>query len=122
LSPKLELTLERDEWAPGERVRGRVLAVEGGRSRELGAQLCFCEASNGYETVAHSVPARAPLHTGDLEDGSSFPLELALPADAPPAWSGPGGRLYWEVRVRSDEFGVDTKASREITVVPPRRE
>ena len=121
MSPRLELELDGDTFEAGGAVRGRVRVVKGGKSRALYTELRFCEHSNGYRAVAHTVAPPEPLHTGDLEDGAELDFVLGLPTDAPPELLGPHGELYWEVHVRSDEFGPDTHVSHPISVRPRPR-
>jgi hypothetical protein len=112
----LAIDLDGESFEAGDAVRGRVRVVEGGRSRGLHVELRFCEHSNGYRTVAHTVAPPEPLHRGDLPHGATIDFVLGLPADAPPGFSGPHGELYWEVHARSDEFGADTHEARPISV------
>jgi hypothetical protein len=116
MSPELVLTVEGESFEAGDAVRGRVRIAEGGESRGLHAELRFCEHSNGYHRVAYMVAPPEPLHRGDLPTGADIDFVLGLPADAPPDFAGPHGQLYWEVHVRSDEFGPDTRVSQVISV------
>ena len=120
MSPQLELELDGDRFEAGGAVCGRVRVVEGGKSRALYTELRFCEHSNGYRAVAHTVEHPEPLHTGDLADGAELDFVMGLPADAPPEFVGPHGELYWEVRARSDAFGPDTEVACPISVRPRR--
>lgn len=118
MSPLLAIDVDGDSFEGGDPVRGRVRVLEGGKSRGLHVELRFCEHSNGYSTVAHTVAPPDPLHRGDLPQGARIDFVLGLPVDAPPEFSGPHGELYWEVHARSDEFGVDTHEARRISVRP----
>lgn len=117
MSPAFELQLERETFAPGERVAGTVLVTEGGGSRELVVALQFHEKSPDYEEVP--VTRSESLHTGDVQAGQSLTFALELPADALPGFTSEHGELYWEVDVKSDEAGPDTHARRRIDVVVP---
>lgn len=115
MSPAFEVQLEREAFAPGERVSGSVLVTEGGSSRALEVALEFHESSPDYEEVP--VTRSVSLHAGDVQAGQSLPFALELPADALPAYRSEHGELYWEVDVKSDEMGRDTHVRRRIEVV-----
>lgn len=115
MSPAFQLQLERERFAPGERVAGAVLVTEGGGSRGLAVTLAFHETSPDYdETPVSSTQA---LHTGDLEAGQSLAFAFELPPDALPGIRSEHGELYWELDVKSDETGPDTHERRRIEVV-----
>ena len=116
MSPAFELQLERESFAPGERVAGSVLVTEGGGSRALEVVLAFREKSPDYEETA--VSQSETLHTGDVQTGQTLAFALELPADALPAYRSEHGELYWEIDVKSDEMGRDTHLRRRIEVVP----
>lgn len=118
MSPRLQLQLERDRYAPGDTVRGTILVLEGGGSRSLEALLEYNEKTADYREVAISISS-GPLHAGDLTTGTSFDFELALPPDALPNYGSANGELYWQVNAKSDEFGRDTHESSRIQVAPP---
>jgi hypothetical protein len=120
VSRRFELLLDRARCAPGETIRGTIHVLEGGRSRSLEVLLEYHERTEDYATVATSV-STGPLHTGDLPTGISFGFELALPADAFPNYRSEHGELYWELDVKSEEFGPDTHERRRIEVAPVRR-
>lgn len=69
MSPQLEISLDQESYSPGDTVRGRVSVVEGGGSRRLDVALRFCERSNRYHAVAHTVPAPRSLHEGTSRRG-----------------------------------------------------
>jgi hypothetical protein len=117
VTPRLQLQLDRDSYAPGDSVRGTILVVEGGGSRALHALLQYMEKSPDYSKAAVTISSGA-LHEGDLTAGASFSFELALPPDALPNHESRHGELYWEVDVRSDEFGRDTHERKRIEVAP----
>jgi hypothetical protein len=117
VSPQLELLLDRDRCAPGEAIRGTIVVLEGGRSRSLEALLQYNEATEDFAAVATSV-STGPLHAGDLAPGMSFEFELTLPRDALPNHRSENGELYWELDVKSEEFGPDTHQRRRIEVEP----
>ena len=116
MSPAFELQLERESFAPGERVAGSVLVTEGGGSRALEVVLAFHEKSPDYEETA--VSRSETLHTGDVRAGQTLAFALELPADALPGYRSEHGELYWEIDVKSDEMGRDTHLRRRIEVVP----
>jgi hypothetical protein len=115
VSPSFGVQLERDSFAPGERVAGTVLVTEGGGSRTLDVTLAFHEKSPDYEETPVSVTQA--LHTGDVQTGQSLAFALDLPADALPGHRSEHGELYWELDVKSDEMGRDTHLRRRIEVV-----
>ena len=115
MSPRLQLQLDRERFAPGDVVSGTIVVVEGGRSRSLEALLEYVEETDDYVEVATSVSSGA-LHTGDLERGMSCRFEVALPADALPNFESAHGALYWQLDAKSDERGRDTHERRRILV------
>jgi hypothetical protein len=98
---RLRIDLEQGTFAPGDRVAGAVVVLDGGRSRGATAQLRFVERSVPFEHVAcETDPVRltdAELVTGDL-----LPFELALPEDALPSLHTGPASLLWELRVQVD--------------------
>ena len=46
---------------------------------------------------------------------------LSLPPDASPNYQSENGELYWELDVKSDEFGRDTHERHRIEVGPAQR-
>ena len=120
MSPRFDLRLERERYAPGDVVRGTVQVLEGGESRTLEAFLLFHEESDDYERVAAQVGS-GPLVTGDLADGASYSFAIPLPAEALPNYRSKHGELWWEVDVKSDELGRDSHERQRIEVVPPPR-
>jgi hypothetical protein len=115
VSPAFDVQLERDRFAPGERVAGAVLVTGGGGSRTLDVTLAFHEKSPDYEETPVSVTQA--LQTGDLQAGQSLAFALDLPEDALPGHRSEHGELYWELDVKSDEMGPDTHVRRRIEVV-----
>jgi hypothetical protein len=119
MSLRFDLHLDRARYAPGERIRGTIVVLEGGRSRSLQVLLAYNERTDDYATVATSL-STGPLHTGDLTAGMAFPFELALPADALPNYRCEHGELYWELDVTSERFGPDAHERRRIEVTLAR--
>jgi hypothetical protein len=115
VSPVFDVQLERDRFAPGERVAGTVLVTEGGGSRTLEVTLAFHEKSPDYEETP--VSQTQALHMGDVQTGQSLAFALDLPADALPGHRSEHGELFWELDVKSDEMGPDTHVRRRIEVV-----
>ena len=115
MSPAFDVQLERERFAPGERVAGSVLVTEGGGSRTLEVTLAFHEKSPDYEETPVSVTQA--LQAGDLRTGQSLAFALDLPADALPGHRSEHGELYWELDVKSDEMGRDTHVRRRIELV-----
>jgi hypothetical protein len=120
VSSRFELQLERERYTPGDRVGGTILVLAGGRSRSVEVLLQYNEETEDYSEVATSVSS-GPLHEGDLTTGASFEFELALPPDALPNYQSKHGELYWEVNVKSDEFGSDTWERCRINVESKQR-
>ena len=118
MSPRFQLELDRERYAPGETIKGTILVREGGGSRALEAILEYKEETADYSEVAISIPS-GPLHEGDLTEGTSFAFELALPPDALPSYKSRHGELYWELDVKSDESGRDTHERRRVETVSP---
>jgi hypothetical protein len=115
VSPRFDLQLDRERFAPGETVKGSVLVVEGGGSRSLGVSLTYNEKTEDFFDVVTSIET-GTLHEGDLTAGTSFAFELSLPADALPNYKSEHGELYWELDAKSDEAGRDTHERRRIEV------
>jgi hypothetical protein len=120
VSARFQVELERDRFVPGDAVRGTVLVVEGGGSRNLEVIFEYNEETDDYSATALSLTS-GTLHAGDLTAGTSFEFELSLPTDALPNHRSEHGELYWELEVKSDELGVDTHERRRIEVGPMRR-
>jgi hypothetical protein len=118
MSPRFQLKLDRERYAPGETIRGTILVKEGGGSRALEAILEYKEETADYSEVAISIPS-GPLNEGELTAGTSFEFELALPPDALPNHKSRHGEPYWELDVRSDESGRDTHERCRIETVSP---
>lgn len=115
MSVELEFDLDRELWHPGERVTGRIVVKEGGRSRGLDLTLGFYERTKNLLDV--TLPAQTErIHEGRLETGARLPFALPLPPDAPPAFRCDYGELYWALWARSDELGRDTRAGQRIRV------
>lgn len=121
MSPSFRIELARDRFAPGDAVRGTVIILEGGSSRDLEVLLHYTEETDDYSATAVSVTSGI-LHAGDLPVGASFGFEVSLPADALPNYRSEHGELYWLLDVKSDERGRDTHERHRIEVEPePRR-
>jgi hypothetical protein len=117
VSPRLQLQLDRERYAPGDTIKGTILVLEGGASRALEARLEYHEETADYSEVAVSIPSGS-LHEGELTAGTSFVFELGIPADALPSYKSRHGELYWEVDVKSDESGRDTHERRRVELEP----
>jgi hypothetical protein len=117
VSTRFQLQLERERYTPGDAVEGTILVLEGDRSRSVEVLLQYKEETEDYLEVATSISS-GPLHEGDLTTGTSFEFELALPPDALPNYQSEHGQLYWDVNVKSDEFGSDAWERCRINVEP----
>ena len=120
MSPRLEVDLPRDQYAPGDPVEGTVTVAEGGKSRNLEVFINCCDRTQDYRGVSFQ-QGSGHLHEGDLEAGQSFQFSLRVPEDAVPQFASPNGVMYWEIDAKSDEFGMDTHERRVIIIVtePP---
>jgi hypothetical protein len=116
MSPRLQLRLDRDRFAPGDAVTGTVVVTEGGRSRSLEIVLAYVEQTKDYREVARSI-STGHLHAGNLDTGATYRFEIALPSDALPGFASEHGQLYWELDVKSDERGRDSHERHRIEVV-----
>ena len=121
MSPRLELQLDRERYAPGEAINGTIFVVEGGDSRSLEALLEYKEKTDDYQEVANSISS-GQLHSGELPSGTTLEFELLLPEDALPNYKSEHGELYWELDLKSDERGRDTHERRRIEIEPAPRE
>ena len=112
---KLELVLEADRVAQGEKVTGRVDVVEGGPSRSLTLTLTFHEQTQSYSSIRYD--SGGPIHTGELLTGQPVDFDFTVPAEAPPSLKSKHAELYWELAITSDEHGLDTHAQRRLEVI-----
>ena len=111
---KLGIELDAERAAAGEEVGGRVLVLEGGRSRSLTLTLSFRERSPAYLETPFS--DGGVVHEGDLATGQALEFRFVLPDDALPSVKGKHGELSWELEAVSDEPGLDTRVSRVLEV------
>ena len=65
MSPRFQVELDRERYAPGETIKGTILVREGGGSRALEAILEYKEETADYSEVAISIPS-GPLYEGEL--------------------------------------------------------
>lgn len=115
MSIVFDVQLDRERFVPGDRVSGTVVVRQGGSSRSLQVLLEYHEKVEDYDEVAMELTT-GPLHSGDLETGSSFSFELTLPPDALPNCSSAHGALFWQIDVKSDERGRDSHERRQLVV------
>jgi hypothetical protein len=124
VSVSLEITLDalhntEPHYRPGDWVRGRVGVLGGGGSRALEVSLHFRERSVDYTAIPRTETS-PPIHTGDLSAGQSFDFAIQVPSDALPNCKSEHGALHWELVVKSDQRGLDTKVERGIEVIASR--
>ncbi len=100
MSPRFQLELDRERYAPGDVIRGTIRILQGGGSRSVEALLEYKEETEDYLEVE---------------------FELTLPRDALPNYRSKHGELYWELDVKSDEAGRDTHERRRIEIDPAPR-
>lgn len=112
---RLELELKSDRAAPGGLVAGRIDVIEGGASRSLTLMLTLHERTSHFDVIAHS--SAAVVHRGDLVTGQSFDFEIAVPPEAPPSVKTEHAELSWDLDLKSDEPGLDSRIGRRIEVV-----
>jgi hypothetical protein len=112
---KLEVVLDSDRIAQGEKVNGRIDVLEGGPSRSLTLTLSFHEQTQSYSAVRYS--SGGVIHSGELVAGQPVDFDFTVPAEAPPSVKCEHSELYWELAVTSDEHGLDTHVQRRLTVV-----
>jgi hypothetical protein len=112
---KLELVLDSDRVAQGEKVNGRIDVLEGGPSRSLTLALTFHEQTQSYAAVRYS--SGGVIHEGELVAGQPVDFDFTVPAEAPPSVKCQHSELYWELAVTSDEHGLDTHVRRRLSVV-----
>ena len=111
---KLAIELDAERAAAGEEVSGRVLVLDGGRSRSLTLTVSFRERSPSFLETPFS--DGGVVHEGDLATGQAVEFRFALPNDALPTVKGRHGELFWELEAVSDEPGLDTRVSRRLEV------
>jgi hypothetical protein len=112
----LAMWLERQQYAPGDAVRGVVDAVEAIDARELVVALHYAEETRDYKGAGR-VGATSTLHVGPVGKGSRFNFELALPPDALPAFRTKNSAVWWEVVASADKRGFDDHVRLPIDVV-----
>src|SRR5262245_18274403 len=115
MSLRLQVTLDRDSYTPGDTQKGTILVLEGGASHSLEARHEYNEETDDYHDVAASFSS-VLLHRGDLVAGTSFEFEFEIPPDAFPNYRSGHGELYWQIDVKSDETGRDTHERRRIEI------
>jgi hypothetical protein len=115
VSPALNIEVDQDTFKPGDWVRGRINVTEGGNSRALQVEVRFRERTNDYSATAATY-GQTQLHEGELSAGASFPFAIQLPPDCFPSLQTSNAMLFYEVRARSDERGLDTHADARFEV------
>ena len=117
---RLRIDLQRAQFAPGDRVAGEVVVLDGGRSRGATARLRFVERSLPFEAVARETDP-VTIAAGELRSGDVLPFALRLPDDALPSVSTDLCSLLWELRVEVDvPLRPDADERLELVVVRPR--
>jgi hypothetical protein len=107
VSPRLDVQLDRDTYAPADLVRGSVLVLEGGSARSLEVFLRYCEKTADYEHDVVTLRS-GELNSGELVTGASHAFAITLPPDALPAYASKHAELFWELDAKSDALGRDT--------------
>jgi len=112
---KLEIILDSDRAAQGDKGAGRVDVVEGGPSRSLTLTLTFHEQTQSYSVVRYD--SGGVIHEGEVVTGTPVDFDFTVPAEAPPSVKCKHSELYWELAITSDEHGLDTDVSRRLEVI-----
>jgi hypothetical protein len=112
----LEIRLDRVHYAPGETVRGWVLAADGLGTARLEVALNFHERATEYETVTETVPGEADEGDGS-EAGGERSFAIELPEDALPSCTSTNGSLWWSVDASVKTPGRELLATRRVEVV-----
>ena len=112
---KLEIVLDSDRAAQGDKVTGRVDVVEGGPSRSLTLTLTFHEQTQSYAVVRYD--SGGVIHEGEVVTGTPVDFDFTVPAEAPPSIKCKHSELYWELAITSDEHGLDTHVTRRLEVI-----
>jgi hypothetical protein len=113
--PKVTVTIDRTEFAPGDTVSGRVDIVEEGHLRELDIALVCHDSTSDYQGVSFTT-ARSRLAEGALAPPESYPFSISIPADAPISYSADGAKIWWLVDARCDVLGTDEHVTAQIEV------
>jgi hypothetical protein len=116
--PKINLTIDKSGFAPGDTVAGRVDIVEAGHVRSLDVSLACHDRTSDYQGVSFT-GAASSLAQGELAPPASYAFSLTLPADAPVTYGGDGARIWWVLDARCNVLGSDEHVSQEITVRVP---
>lgn len=112
---KLEIILDSDRAAQGDKVAGRVDVVEGGPSRSLTLTLTFHEQTQSYSVVRYD--SGGVIHEGEVVTGTPVDFDFTVPAEAPPSVKCKHSELYWELAITSDEHGLDMHVARRLEVI-----
>jgi hypothetical protein len=118
---ELEISLEKDSYAPGEEVRGVINVLEGDTARYVEVAIAQVEMTSDYTDVLRSL-SMGTVHTGDLATGMSIPFSAPLPPDARPNVIGIGS-IVWRIEANVDRKGFNKSLTTPIPlVVPPPSE
>ncbi len=121
MSARLAIKPERQSYSPGETVSGTIEVLESVNAKELTVALEYRDWTSDYHSVSRTVPAQAPLHVGNLEQGQSLDFGFALPADALPNQTGRFGSTAWGLHARVAHFGPDLHVWLVVHVAEPDR-
>ena len=117
---RIEVRLDKENYAPGEEIEGQIDVLEGDAARSTSVSVWRAEVTSDYTDVVASHPV-GTVHTGDLTTGMSIPFTATVPADARPNVIHRGS-LIWQVVVEVDRRGFNKGAEQPFGVVPPSRE
>jgi hypothetical protein len=112
---KVTLELDTDPFVAGKQVTGRVNVDESGSSRSLTMTLSFHERTRDFHEIRYS--SDLVVHQGNTLAGDAYDFEFTMPPEAPPSIKTKYGELYWELRLKSDQPGLDTNEDRRVEVV-----
>ena len=116
----MKLTVERDSFVPGDRIRGRVEVEEGGL-QEIQVGLLFREKTGNMDATTRQELAPDFDGSGDIPAGAVLPFEIEVPADAPPNIETSHAELFWEVVARTDHVSADKVQSHRVEIRAPMR-
>jgi hypothetical protein len=101
-----QLELERERFAPGDPIRGRIVSA----GSVVAVDLVRVEASP-TATLEFTAASAAPRSDGTFA--------LTVPPDAPPSVQGRQCSLVWRLRARAGEFPRHSDARRTLEIACP---
>jgi hypothetical protein len=117
---RIEVSVDRTSYRPGEEVRGQVAILEGGPARRLLVRLRLDEVTPNVRVAAVTVDG-GELARGDLRAGEGYAFRIPLPDDALPSCAGTRSALEWAAEAQVDRRGSDPVDRAVFTVPAPER-